>query len=60
MVYMQAVHGSDLGGAGRYHGVMWGVVSSAPLGVVNSYLLSFHQQLRNKYYKKLERDAKKQ
>jgi hypothetical protein len=39
---------------------MWGVVSSAPLGVVNAYLLSFHQQLRRKYYKKLEREGKKQ
>ena len=42
----------------RYHGVMWAVVHSAPLSVVNSYLLSFHQLLRSKYYKKLEREAK--
>ena len=45
-------------GGGRYHGVMWAVVHSAPLSVVNSYLLSFHQLLRSKYYKKLEREAK--
>ena len=37
---------------------MWGVVSSAPLSVVNGYLLSFHQLLRKKYYQKLAREAK--
>lgn len=39
---------------------MWGIVSSAPLSVVNFYLLHFHLLLRKKYYKKLERQAKGQ
>ncbi|KAK9918351.1 hypothetical protein WJX75_003413 [Coccomyxa subellipsoidea] len=42
-----------------YHGAMWGIVSSAPLSVVNLYLLHFHLLLRKKYYKKLEREAAK-
>jgi 17beta-estradiol 17-dehydrogenase / very-long-chain 3-oxoacyl-CoA reductase len=41
-----------------YHGLMWGAVSGLPLCVTNAYLLSFHEWLRARYYKKVEREAR--
>ena len=41
-----------------YHGAMWGAVGGLPLCVVNAYLLSFHEWLRARYYKKVEREAR--
>lgn len=43
----------------RYHGAMWGLISSAPEWIVNEYLLGFNQMLRKKYFKKMEREAAK-
>ena len=43
----------------RYHGAMWGIISSAPEWIVNDYLLGFNQMLRKKYSKKMEREAAK-
>ena len=43
----------------RYHGVLWGLLSSAPEWIVNEYLLGFNQMLRKKYFKKMEREAAK-
>jgi 17beta-estradiol 17-dehydrogenase / very-long-chain 3-oxoacyl-CoA reductase len=40
-----------------YHGAMWGVVNDVPLAVTNAYLLSFHEWLRARYYKKVAREA---
>lgn len=49
----------DPGGLCRYHGAMWGIISSAPEWIVNDYLLGFNQMLRKKYFKKMEREAAK-
>ena len=36
---------------------MWAAVSDLPLFVTNAYLLSFHEWLRARYYKKAAREA---
>ena len=40
-----------------YHGAMWAAVTDTPLAVTNAYLLKFHEWLRSRYYKKVEREA---
>ena len=40
-----------------YHGAMWAAVTDTPLAVTNAYLLKFHEWLRARYYKKVEREA---
>lgn len=40
-----------------YHGAMWAAVTDTPLWVTNAYLLKFHEWLRARYYKKVEREA---
>ena len=41
-----------------YHGAMWGAVDRLPGFIVNAYLLSFHEWLRARYYKNVERVAR--
>lgn len=38
---------------------MWGIAYSLPVWVLDQYILSFHKGLRDRYYKKKAREAKK-
>lgn len=43
----------------RYHGLMWALSYNLPSRLSDAFLFEHGRHLRHRYYKKLERQAKK-